>query len=287
MVLGGGPLSIATWTLDSVPVLLLKVPSKPMRIRGPVLRRREELRENHDRWLVSYADFITLLFSFFVVLFASSTVDQSRMQSFAARFESLVRRTSKADGGFLSLAVSSSEQLSHEALTLQEMAPTLEQLEAELFPEIQNGKIELSMEPRGLVMSLNESALFAPGDAAIQPESKAVIRKVARALRRTPGQIRLEGHTDNTPINTRKYPSNWQLSTARAISVLQFLMEEGLASERLSAAGYGEHRPLAPNDTEENRAKNRRVDVVILAKNVTEAEPMPTENYSEILEQSD
>ena len=222
------------------------------------MRSRSSPPDNHDRWLVSYADFITLMFAFFVVLFAASSVDEKRMQSFAAGFQHHITHSGQGD-------VSQLPGSRHSMLRIEEVQASLEQLEADLWPEIQSGKIELSREPRGLVLSLSESALFPPGEARLQSRSMPIMRKVGAALSRVPGRIRIEGHTDDTPIHTRLYPSNWQLSTARAITVLKFLIHErSLPSERLSAAGYGEFRPLAPNDSPENRAKNRRVDVVIL-----------------------
>ena len=247
-------------------------------------RASRGLGENHERWLVSYADFVTLMFAFFVVLFAYSTVDQTKVESFAARFESYLQQ----DGAPLGVAPRraaaggpTGEQpgpgqvaLQHQALTRAEMSESIEQLEAELLPDINSGKIELSLQPRGLVMSLRESAFFAPGDAVLQTESLPVMARVAQSLTKLPGQIRLEGHTDNTPIHTHKFPSNWQLSTARAITVLKFLTNRyNIPSERLAVSGYGEYRPVAPNDTPQNRAKNRRVAVVILTKDAAAMEP--------------
>ena len=222
------------------------------------MRSRSRTANNHERWLVSYADFITLLFAFFVVLFAASTVDEKKMRSFAAGFENYMDHSGEGD-------VSQLPGTLHSDLSVKEVQTSFEQLEADLWPEIESGKIELSKEPRGLVMSLSESALFPPGEARLQARSIPIMRKVGVSLSRLPGQIRLEGHTDDSPIRTRLYPSNWQLSTARATAVLKFLINErSMPSDRLSAAGYGEFRPLVPNDSPKNRAKNRRVDVVIL-----------------------
>ena len=247
-------------------------------------RATRRLAENHERWLVSYADFVTLMFAFFVVLFAYSTVDQTKMESFAARFESYVQqgagplavapRRETAGGPVAERLGPDQAALQHQALTRAEMSESIQQLEAELLPEIKSGKIDLSLQPRGLVMSLRESSFFAPGDAALQAASLAVMARVAQSLTKIPGQIRLEGHTDNTPIHTPKFPSNWRLSTARAITVLKFLTDHhNIPSERLAVSGYGEHRPVAPNDTPENRAKNRRVAVVILTKDAAAMEP--------------
>jgi len=243
------------------------------------VRKKRPEEENHERWLVSYADFVTLLFAFFVVLFASSTVDQTKMESFAANFESYVKHNRQVGG--------KARGLSHQpeipapgppqmpvALTMAELRPAIEQLGQDLMPEIQQGKIDLSLQPRGLVMSLRESGFFGSGEAELRKESLVILTKVAEALSRIPGQIRLEGHTDNTPIHTSKYPSNWQLSTARAISVLKLLRDNyDIPAGRIAVAGYGEYAPLSPNDTPANRAKNRRVDVVILTKDAAEMEP--------------
>ena len=247
-------------------------------------RASRGLDENHERWLVSYADFVTLMFAFFVVLFAYSTVDQTKMESFAARFESHLRRDgaplgvrprpAAAGDPFGEQLGPDQAVLQHQALTRSEMSESIQQLEAELLPEIKSGQIELSLQPRGLVMSLRESAFFAPGDAALQVESTGVMSRVAQSLTKIPGQIRLEGHTDDTPIHTPKFPSNWRLSTARAITVLKFLTNRyNIPAERLAVSGYGEYRPVAPNDTPENRAKNRRVAVVILTKDAAAMEP--------------
>jgi chemotaxis protein MotB len=243
------------------------------------VRKKQVEEENHERWLVSYADFVTLLFALFVVLFASSTVDQTKMESFAANFESYVKHNRKgaAEGSgapHQPVLPAASPPDMPVALTMAELRPAIEQLGRDLMPEIQQGKIELSLQPRGLIMSLRESGFFGSGEAGIRPESLVILTKVAEALTRIPGQIRLEGHTDDTPIHTSKYPSNWQLSAARAISVLKLLRERyDIPASRLAVAGYGEYAPLSPNDTPANRAKNRRVDLVILTKDAAEMEP--------------
>lgn len=238
------------------------------------MRRGRAKAENHERWLVSYADFVTLLFAFFVVLFASSTVDRSKVQRFASGFEALLQRP----GGSLSVlkGTRSPRPVSStvEALTVSQMAPILDRLEQDLAPEISSGEVRISLEPRGLVMSLSDAGFFEPGDDRLQPSSRKTLRKAAAALTRIPGEIRLEGHTDNRPIKTPRFPSNWRLSTARAVSVLRLLVREhGIEPRRLAAAGFGEQRPLAPNDSTANRARNRRVDVVVLTSDAALLEP--------------
>jgi chemotaxis protein MotB len=146
---------------------------------------------------------------------------------------------------------------------MAQLQPSKEKLELE--DEILNGKLELSLQPRGLVLSLKESAFFPPGQDVVSPAARPILAKVAGGLRGIPGQIRLEGHTDNTPIQTRRFPSNWQLSSARSIAVLKLLTGElGLPAVRFAVAGYGEYHPLEPNDSDPGRARNRRVDLVIL-----------------------
>ena len=155
-------------------------------------RATRRLAENHERWLVSYADFVTLMFAFFVVLFAYSTMDQTKMESFAARFESYVQqdagplavapRRASAAGPVGERLEAEQAALQHQALTRAEMSESIQQLEAELLPDIKSGKIDLSLQPRGLVMSLRESAFFAPGDAALQAASLAVMARVAQSL---------------------------------------------------------------------------------------------------------
>ena len=225
---------------------------------------------SEDRWLVSYADFITLLFAFFVVMLASSRVDKRKIAAMAQTFDSYLNggteatRGSKHPGATVEPPKAPSSAM---GLTMVELKPTQEKLTAVLMPEIVDGKIELSLQPRGLVLSLKESAFFASGDDAVSPAARPVLGKVAEGLRQVPGQIRLEGHTDNTPIRSRRFPSNWQLSTARSVAVLKLLTRDfQMPPERLAVAGYGEFQPLDSNETQQGRDKNRRVDVVILTK---------------------
>ena len=238
------------------------------------MTRRKAKAENHERWLVSYADFVTLLFAFFVVLFASSTLDRSKVQRFASGFEALMQPSGASPPALKGARSPRPVSSTPEALTVSQMAPILDQLEQDLAPEISSGEVRISLEPRGLVMSLSDAGFFAPGDDRLQPSSLKTLGKVAAALTHIPGEIRLEGHTDDQPITTPRFPSNWRLSTARAVSVLRLLAREhGIDPRRLAAAGFGEQRPLAPNDSAENRARNRRVDVVALTGDAALLEP--------------
>ena len=238
-------------------------------------RKGQEEPESQERWLVSYADFVTLLFAFFMVLFSSSTVDQAKIRVLAAKFQSLARQpATEVTGDLEPVREPADAGPGDQALSLAEMNAMADRIREELLPEIEHGKIELSIQPRGLVMSLSESAFFTAGDAELQTSSNSTLKKVGMTLARMPGEIRLEGHTDDRPIHTHRYPSNWQLSAARAINMLKWLVKEhGISPRRLAAAGYGESRPLVPNDTAENRSKNQRVDIVVLNEAAAAAEP--------------
>jgi chemotaxis protein MotB len=157
---------------------------------------------------------------------------------------------------------------------LAELVPSLEVLSKELKAEIAAGKIQISMEPRGLVVSFTQAALFPSGEDAIAPEATPSLEKVAAAMIQIPNPVRLEGHTDSRPISTKRFRSNWDLSTARSIALLEILTTKfGVPAEHISVAGYGDTAPIASNDTEEGRARNRRVDIVILNEKGVVGEP--------------
>ena len=247
--------------------------------------------ENHERWLVSYADFITLLFAFFVVMFATSQTDKGKAQQVSdsvnralegkkmTQVVAAILGGTAADTGRGNAmmrgpggAKTSAEQQKNEKLA--ELLPSLKLLSEELKKEIAEGKITISMQARGLVVSFNQAALFPPGEDAISPEAYDGMEKVARAIGKMPNPVRLEGHTDSTPINTARFRSNWELSSARSIAILELLTNKfGVPRTRLSIAGYADTAPVASNDTEEGRARNRRADIVILNEQGVIGEP--------------
>lgn len=214
-------------------------------------RRQKNIIENEsqsrDRWLISYADLVTLLLALFIVMYAASDKERARQiaQSFSAQ----------NTGGNGILPGNESEK-DERAKFEQKL------LENPLLMQ----KTKMRQTKAGLVISLSEAGFFAPGDAAINTEAEASINTLAEFLQNSTAQIRIEGHTDSMPISNARYPSNWELSTARAASVLVRLIEHKIAPERLSAAGYGGFQPIADNSTIEGRAQNRRVDVVILTR---------------------
>lgn len=213
-----------------------------------------------DRWLLSYADFVTLLFALFVTMYAVSTVDADKLapaaSSMRSAFDGEKRQTGPVPLPDLG------------AIVAQAPRPTDRvrvELARVLADAIAAGRLELIEDARGLVVSLPERATFAPASTEMTPNALELIARVAAAVQPFDRPLRIEGHTDNVPIHTREFHSNWELSTARAATVIRFLIERvAFDPRRLSAAGYGEFHPRVTNDSPENRARNRRVDIVIL-----------------------
>lgn len=259
-------------------------------------RRKAPQHENHERWLISYADFITLLFAFFVVMFASSQADKGRAQQvsesvkkaldegkvvhvLAALLGGAADDVGKGNAMMRGPGGAHKTREEKKEPQVAELVPSLKVLSEELKKEIEAGDIQINMEPRGLVVSFKQAALFPSGEDAVSPKAYAGLEKVAAAVEKLPNPIRLEGHTDAVPIRTARFRSNWELSAARSIAVMELLVTRcGLARERLSIAGYADTAPVASNDTEEGRARNRRVDIVILNEQGVLGEPM--KNYS-------
>lgn len=211
-----------------------------------------DYRTHHERWLISYADFITLMFAFFVVLFAVSQAGAEK-----------ARRVSAALATALEAA--SAKPAPAPPSKTSDLAPSLRLLEGELAQDLSEGKVRIKLEPRGLVISLEDAAFFSPGDDRLEPASYESFAKVAQALAKLPNPIRVEGHTDSQPMRNRRFRNNWELSAARAVAVLNLL--EGsyqFDRTRLSAAGYADTEPVDSNATEEGRSRNRRVDLVVL-----------------------
>ncbi len=259
-------------------------------------KRKHPEHVNHERWLVSYADFITLLFAFFVVMFAASNSDQKKAGQVAQAVQvafkdlSVFTPTGKVvplyDSGGLPADTKNVIGNTHSAFDVTQFvagnqpgqggkqSEVRAQLERMLKDEIQKHNVRISEDARGLTVSLAESGFFEPGSAVMGPKALAVIDRIAATVAPLPGGIRVEGHTDNTPIHTAQFPSNWELSTARATFLLQYLISQGTISPpRLSAVGYGEYRPVASNDAPEGRAANRRVDLVVLGAAAQKLEP--------------
>lgn len=247
-------------------------------------KRRHDEKENLDRWLISYADFITLLFAFFVVMYAISSVNEGKYRVLSDTLISAFNENPKelqpiklgqdgvrgdpslldpqqeiVKGGpptLIDLPVSGSINA-----TLREIADNFART---LQPLIDQELISITRDEDWVEIEINTSLLFASGSSELEDEALPILRRVADTLKKYPNPIRVEGFTDNLPINTYLYPSNWELSAARAASVVHLFMNQGVAPERMAAIGYGEYRPVADNATPEGRRKNRRVVLVIM-----------------------
>lgn len=212
-------------------------------------------------WRTTFNDLMTLLLVFFVMLFALSSMDMAKMKRFRQRLQ--------PSAGLLpgSEAVLSDRRASAEgeSASRQAAALVLEQLDSALAQLGAAEQIAVKRTQTGdVLITLPNTLLFGEGQAELRPEGQALIGRVAAVLARIPATLQIEGHTDNRPIRTERFPSNWELSTARAVDVLKALIATGnVAPSRLSAVGYGDSRPLAPNDSAEARARNRRVEIVL------------------------
>jgi len=251
---------------------------------------------NHERWLVSYADFITLLFAFFVVMFASSQTDKVRAQmvsnsvkqalakgGVAAAVRELLGGTVNNKGqGNAEMHGPGGAEKQKGKINRAELMPSMVYLSQALAAEIQQGEIEVHLEPRGLVLSLRQAAFFPSGGDAIDPRTFPALDKIGATIRGLPNNVRLEGHTDSVPIHTARFRNNWDLSAARAIAMMELLAKRSRISEhRMAIAGYADTLPVDTNKTEKGRAHNRRVDIVILTQEIAvatsaDAEPRPT-----------
>jgi chemotaxis protein MotB len=247
-------------------------------------KKKHAAHENHERWLVSYADFITLLFAFFVVMFASSQADKAKAKQFSAAVTDALENGGSAGlpakvamilggtvddigpGNALMKGPGGAQRVDHDSPPEEvvELIPSLQKLSVQLREEIAAGKLEVNLEPRGLVISLKQAIFFPSGEDVIDPRTYPIVEKIAALLNTQPNRIHMEGHTDSVPIHTARFRSNWELSTARAIAMLRLMMDRfQVDQQRLAVAGYADTSSVAPNDTDEGRARNRRVDIVI------------------------
>jgi chemotaxis protein MotB len=255
-------------------------------------RKPAETHENHERWLVSYADFITLLFAFFVVMFASTQADRSKAKAvsesvkdalqhgqFSATLSTVLGRGKHENSKMPANPdrVDKSENLPPKVsppAPPADLTKSLATLQHGLNGELQSGKIALKLEGRGLVISLREATFFASGDDAVATTSMPILAKIAAEIQGIANPLRLEGFTDSKPIHNSRFRSNWELSVARSIAMLELLRQKfAIAPDRLSVAGYGENAPVDTNETEEGRSHNRRVDLVILSAEALKSEP--------------
>ncbi|ASS76561.1 hypothetical protein CIG75_17390 [Tumebacillus algifaecis] len=238
--------------------------------------------ENHERWLITYADLITVLMIFFVVMYAMSSIDQAKFDSLSVSLNKAlhpsnqVQIDSMGNTGIISKTTKDGEQDSKEkaqGATAEQRAQEQEQQrledlkkKVEKFIHDNNlaGQINVIDTARGVQITLNDAALFESGSANLKAEAQRILGGMAPFLQVVPNEIAVEGHTDDVPINNSRFPSNWELSAARAINVLHDLEGKGVPDKRLHAVGYADTKPLSPNDTVANRASNRRVNLIVL-----------------------
>lgn len=268
----------------------------------------EEEHENHEAWVIPYADMLTLLMGLFVVLWSISNADLSKLEALQGSFasslglslkgESQLPANSNEGGGPLSgshglldsikpaMVLVGEELISQkrvesalDALEREETQQQAQRIEDRQLAEVEEAisqhatsqgygdAVQFRREGRGLVVSIvSDQVLFEPGSADLRPDGRIVLDGLASILFMLPNELAIEGHTDNVPIATSRFPSNWELSTARATSVLQYLVTvHHFPAERLRAAGFGEYRPLSSNDQPEGRRQNRRVEVAVLS----------------------
>lgn len=233
-------------------------------------RKRGEEHENTERWLLTYADLITLLLAFFIVMYSMSQVDAKKFGEMSKALSGVLK------GG--SVAIKRGDDIGAapgKGIMKIGHLISIGQKIKERFKEIGDDKmVHSEITERGLVIHIKESALFSAGSARLEPKAQLTLNIVAEEIKTVLNHIRIEGHTDNIPIKTTLYPSNWELSSARATEVVRYFIDNfNIAPDKISALAYGEFRPIKPNNTLENRSQNRRIDIVILTAEMTATEP--------------
>ena len=244
-------------------------------------------RVTHERWLISYADFITLLFAFFVVLYAFAKTDQKKqvqvVNSIDTAFHSLglfadisaqAAKPSSNPGGtdqaVMPMNVVMGEDVLSPTRVKDDLGRIKKDLDQRLSDKVAQHTVAIKMGRDGLVISLKETGFFDSGSATPRPEAAATLRKICVALAQTPYSLRVEGHTDNIPMHSVEFDSNWELSSSRATHIARMILYfHGIPADRLSAAGYAEYHPVDSNATAEGRANNRRVDLVVMPRSAT------------------
>jgi chemotaxis protein MotB len=254
-------------------------------------KRKHPEHMNTERWLISYADFVTLLFAFFVVLYASSQVDKRKVGMLALSIQVAFQQLGVFDTSNTKIPLSDSEAIPFSKIQVVEnaerttdmtrivqpmkglltpmtSAPLKDvqaELEKALAPEIQKKLVDVKERKEGLIISLREVGFYESGSSTIRPSARDAVDRLAHVLKQRTESMRIEGHTDNVPIHNARFASNWELSTDRASDLIKLLITRyDFSPVRLSAAGYAEFHPVASNDTPEGRARNRRVDIVVL-----------------------
>jgi chemotaxis protein MotB len=237
--------------------------------------KAEEKGPGAPLWMITYGDMMSLLLCFFVLLFSFSTLDLVKFRSVIVELQGALGVLS---GGpmVLNLGDIPAKQITdNPTASARQMEQIQEQIEEKVEEEGLNGSIQTTLDERGLMIRFTDTVLFDLGKADIKPEAIPILDVVAEEIASVSNAVRIEGHTDPTPINTAEFPSNWELSTARSTAIVHFMIESGgIPPDRLSAAGFAFYHPVAPNNTPENRTRNRRVDVIILKSEEERGEHM-------------
>ena len=255
-------------------------------------RRKKKIdRDNPDRWLISYADFITLLFAFFVVMYSMSSVNEGKYKvlgmSLGTAFgvqapkpgESGTLRLTEQEIYFKSIVDRRNAKLAEQQRKQNErMVNLVNKLSLVMASFVKSGQMNVSQTDRGVVLEINASALFAQGEATLAAAAQKTLSDAARVLVDGEQAIEVEGHTDNVPISTPIYPSNWELSSARASSVVRLFIGQGVKAKRLTAVGSADNHPVLANDTAEGRARNRRVTITVLNSELERGTALPQLN---------
>jgi chemotaxis protein MotB len=255
-------------------------------------RRKPSIKENHDRWLVSYADLMTLLFAFFVVMFASTQTDHARAKRISQAVEKALQSGSTPPkiaallGGAVSDAGHGTPMLPAPALKTElpvpqtpvtDLAAAESLLRGNLQKEVAAGSVAIHVEERGVIISLNSAIFFSQGDDTIDPRVYPTLAQVADIINGLPNALRFEGHTDSIPISNARFKSNWELSAARSIAMLRLFNERyRVARDRMAIVGYADTFAIDSNETPAGRNRNRRVDIVIVSASGLRAEPHAT-----------
>lgn len=243
-------------------------------------RNRHSEHDNPDRWLISYADFVTLLFAFFVVMYSISSVNEEKYKNFSDSLSIAFTNqpSSPPPPGIeinqqgqmpKALVDRRTARLGEQQRKIQDRMKNLANgLGTVMLPLINQGLVNINLTKRGVELDIRASSLFKTGDAVLQPSYLEVLREVSQVLSKEELPVEVHGHTDDIPIMTVQFPSNWELSSARASSVARMLIDNGVATRRLSVVGLASNQPLVPNNSPENRSKNRRVSITIVSPNV-------------------
>lgn len=246
-------------------------------------KKKHEEHENHERWLVSYADFITLLFAFFVVMYSISSVNEGKFRTVSDSIKAALNPVVSPSSNLMPFTIGQNKALALKPTIEDAREPAvrrLRQIIRSLKSETHLEIIQLKELTNGdIVLTLPDTVLFRSGESVLRPEARPFLEAIGEVLIELDRHVRIEGHTDNVPISTVQFPSNWELSATRSVAVVRTLSEQyGVSANHLTAVGHADSRPIMDNLTPENRAKNRRVEIVVqerksIPEPIEQAEP--------------